>query len=197
MSSARRLSQGRGGSSSRTPPALLEAGKSIRVSLEEALSVTRALIYPFDLPHDYQPDVKSKHIHALREAYGRLAKCEAQISAFEEGVEVGDEGEMSSESIPSDAIRWFDHVAEQISAQRNGIVGEDAQEIELVQTSSDAKCPITRKEFADGYFCIDCGHCFSKEGLESLLSDSFSTVSCPVSGCSGKVSKKNILPLHR
>jgi hypothetical protein len=181
---------------SETPPALRETGKSVRVSLEEALSVARTLLYPLDLPQSYQPDVKPEQIDALRKEYGRLAKCEAQLSAFEDVVGEGEEDAMPSDAVPSDAIRWFDHVVKQITTQRNGLVGDDAQDIQLVQTSSDAKCPITRKEFADGYFCIDCGHCYSKEGLESLLSGSHLT-SCPVSGCSGKVSKKNILPLHR
>jgi hypothetical protein len=122
---------------SETLPALRETGKSVRVSLEEALSVARTLLYPLDLPPSYQPDVKPEQIDALRKAYGRLAKCEVQLSAFEDVVGEGEEDAMPSDAVPSDAvpsdavpsdavpsdaIRWFDHVVKQITTQPKGMV---------------------------------------------------------------------------
>ena len=59
-------------------------------------------------------------------------------------------------------------------------------------------CPVTLLPLTDPVRNTRCGHCYSREGISSLMtSGSAYSIHCPVSGCSLPVSSQSLVPDRR
>uniref|UniRef100_A0A7S2BI37 SP-RING-type domain-containing protein n=1 Tax=Florenciella parvula TaxID=236787 RepID=A0A7S2BI37_9STRA len=73
--------------------------------------------------------------------------------------------------------------------------GDD--EIEQVRTENDLKqevfCPLTQDIMTDPLTCKECNHSFEGKAIISMLKNKNTGISCPVAGCSVKVTKAKLV----
>ena len=74
------------------------------------------------------------------------------------------------------------------------IVNDDGREDEFVMQMRDSMiCPISQGQMREPVKNHACGHAYSKEMIERMFYNGQQTISCPVSGCSSAVQKRNLV----
>lgn len=72
----------------------------------------------------------------------------------------------------------------------------DDDEIE-VSSRLTLTCPVTLLPLTDPVRNPRCGHTYSRNGIQSLISNHAYSIQCPVGGCSGAVSTQSLVPDRR